>query len=167
MAKSSDKFLLAIVIGILLLVGISFAVIVLMPEPSYQAEDTPEGVLYNYLLAFQRQDYERAYRYLSPTLENYPADLEEFLDAIHSNTWQFDINAEHPSSFNITSSKIVGESAMVDVEFSRYSGGGLFDSDLATSTTTFRLIPVDDSWQIISGGYNFWYACWNDQVNCR
>jgi len=33
-------------------------------QPAYGAEDTPEGVLYNYAVALQLHDYERAYGYL-------------------------------------------------------------------------------------------------------
>ena len=35
-------------------------------------------MVHNYLLALQRQDYERARSYLSPTLSGYPADVEQF-----------------------------------------------------------------------------------------
>ena len=54
--KSTDKVLIAIVAGIILLIIVAFVVALAKPEPTYQAEDTPEGVAYNYLLALQRKN---------------------------------------------------------------------------------------------------------------
>ncbi|MFZ6028133.1 MAG: hypothetical protein ACOYYS_10490 [Chloroflexota bacterium] len=167
MNKSSDKFLLIIVIGILLLVGVTFAAVLLVPQPDYRAEDAPESVLYNYLLAFEREDYERAYGYLSPKLKNYPADLEEFLKDIHSYKWAFDINAERPSSFRIVSSKTTGNIAFVEVEFSQYRGDGLFESRTDITTGNFRLARAEGVWKVTRGEYLFWYECWNDKYYCR
>lgn len=63
--KNTDKMLIAIVIGIVLLVVIALAITLTRPEPTYQAEDNPEGITHNYLLALQKKDYERAYVLLS------------------------------------------------------------------------------------------------------
>ncbi len=61
-----DRFLTAILTGIALLVIISLAVFFLRRSAqTYQPENTPEGVIHNYLLALERGDYERAYGYLA------------------------------------------------------------------------------------------------------
>ena len=70
--KSTDKFLISIVIGIMLLVVVAFGIAFLRPEPTYQSEDTPEGVVHNYLMALQREEYYRAYSHLSPVIPGYP-----------------------------------------------------------------------------------------------
>jgi len=76
--KNTDKFLVGIVVGVVVLVATAFAVALLRPKPTYQLEDTPKGVAHNYLLALQQEDYKRAYGYLSPTIEGYPTSAEAF-----------------------------------------------------------------------------------------
>lgn len=61
--KSSGKLLIDIVAGIAVLVLVAFVITLGRSQPTYQAEDTLEGVAYNYLLAIQKQDFERAYGY--------------------------------------------------------------------------------------------------------
>jgi hypothetical protein len=41
--KSNDRFLIGIVVGVLLLVIISFVVVLRQPLPTYRPDDTPEG----------------------------------------------------------------------------------------------------------------------------
>ena len=57
--KNTDKFLIGIVVSIILLVVIVFAVVLTRPEPAYQTDDTASGVAHNYLLAIQREEFER------------------------------------------------------------------------------------------------------------
>jgi len=80
--KTTDKFLIGIVAGVILLVGMAFAVAFLRPHWNYQPDDTPKGVAHNYLLALKQKDYARAYSYLSPTLAGYPDSAEEFAKRI-------------------------------------------------------------------------------------
>jgi len=54
--KSSDRFLIVIIIGIVLLAGGAFALTLTRPEPTYRSEDTPEGVATNYLLALLKRE---------------------------------------------------------------------------------------------------------------
>lgn len=61
-----DRFLVGILIFIALLVAISLALFFIRQQaPDYGSEDTPEGVVRNYILAIQKGDYPRAYRYLA------------------------------------------------------------------------------------------------------
>src|SRR5262245_57084040 len=114
--KSTDKFLIGIVIGVIVLIGIAFAVVLLRPQPTYQAEDTPEGVAHNYLLALQQEDYARAYNYLSPSLEGYPASADEFKEDIDRQGWQFHELADGSTTLAIESSHQTGEQAEVSVQ---------------------------------------------------
>lgn len=67
-----DRFLLGILIFIGLLVVAALVLFFVRNEkPAYGPEDTPSGVLYNYALALQLHDYERAYSYLAEK-ENQP-----------------------------------------------------------------------------------------------
>lgn len=52
--KGADRFLIVLVIGILLAVVITVVVASQRPgRGAYQPDDTPEGVVFNYLLALQ------------------------------------------------------------------------------------------------------------------
>jgi hypothetical protein len=58
--KKSDKFLIGIVVVVVLLIVVALVITLTRPEPSYQAEDTPESVAANYLLALQKRDYNQS-----------------------------------------------------------------------------------------------------------
>ncbi|GAB4533203.1 MAG: DUF4878 domain-containing protein [Anaerolineales bacterium] len=78
-----DRFLTAILVGIALLVIASLTVFFARRgTQTYQPEDSPEGVIHNYLLALERGDYERAYGYLAagegkPAYETFRRDLAQ------------------------------------------------------------------------------------------
>jgi hypothetical protein len=90
--KNTDKFLLAIVVGVVLLIVVAFAVVFTRPKPAYQSDDTPAGVVHNYLFALQEGNYERAYSYLSPSLDGYHLSLAAFLSPFLSNAYDFITN---------------------------------------------------------------------------
>ena len=106
--KKTDKLLIGIVAGILLLVLVAFGVALTRPKPAYQAEDKPEGVAFNYLFALQQGDYERAYGYLSPTLKRYPQTVEKFRDQIHDYSWNFS-GLDNSSTCRLKWAKILTE----------------------------------------------------------
>jgi hypothetical protein len=79
----SDRFLLFLLIGIAVLVLAAVGMFLARSgaQQTYGEETTPEGVLHNYFIAVQKQDYQRAYSYLSdetkgkPTLGAFQTDL--------------------------------------------------------------------------------------------
>jgi hypothetical protein len=86
-----DRFLMGILIFIGVLVVAAVALFFIRNEkPAYGPEDTPEGVLYNYAVAVQLHNYERAYSYLAekdnkPTYNTFhQAFLTRQLDASNS-----------------------------------------------------------------------------------
>jgi hypothetical protein len=73
-----DRFLLGILIGIGVLIVLAVVLFFLRQGAglSYGPDDTPEGVVRNYLVAVWRGDYEKAYGYLAagadkPTLTDF------------------------------------------------------------------------------------------------
>ena len=101
-----DKFLLAIVIGAVVLVGIAIGVTLLQPEPDYLPEDTPEGVAHNYLLALDKGEYQRADSYLSPNLPGYPITGDAFAGDIDENSYWF--GKDEDTTLRVESSKTTG-----------------------------------------------------------
>ena len=164
--KYNDKFLIAIVMGAVILVAVAFILVVRQPETSYQAENSPEGVIHNYLLALENEDLERAYGYLSPQLENYPATVSDFIHDVETSRWQFNRYDDNPISYQILESKLFPEQAVVKVEITHFIRGGLFGPDSYQSTSTFTLLPAGTSWQIVHGGPEFWLVCWHDNDSC-
>ena len=162
--KSTDKFLIGIVAGIVLLIVAAFVVTLTRPEPTYQAEDTPEGVAHNYLLALQKEDFERAYGYLSPTLEGYPASAEKFAEHVQDYSWRFRLDVD--TTLAVESARVTGNRAVVKVRESRFDGGDLFDSSQSTNVFKMELQLESGEWKIVDADYYFAW-CWERDEGCR
>lgn len=164
--KTTDKFLIGIVAGVILLVGAAFAVAFLRPKPTYQPDDTPEGTAHNYLLALKQEDFARAYGYLSPGIRGYPDSAEAFAEDVEDNTWNFG-GGEDSVTLEIESVGMVGnDRAVVSVRERRFYQGGLFDSGEYTNTFDMTLRRRDSRWQIAEAG-SYWAWCWDDSDGCR
>jgi hypothetical protein len=157
--KSTDKFLIGIVVGIVLLVVIAFAIALLRPEAAYRAEDSPEGVTHNYLLALQKEDMERAYGYLSPTLDGYPESVEAFAEDVESDSYRFRIDRD--VTLMVESADVTGGRAVVDVRESRFRSGDLFEPSPRTIIFEIELRLEGGEWKIVESKYYF-SRCWTD-----
>jgi hypothetical protein len=158
----SDKFLLGIVLGIVALVAVGFAVLLTRPKPGYQSEDTPGGVVNNYLLALQQQNYERAYGYLSPSLAGYPRNASTFAQRVSLAT-----GYGSSISLEVTRVSQQGDRATVTVVETAFSQGGLFDSNSYESTRTMSLERDQERWWIThSDSYTFWNWCLEQAGGC-
>lgn len=160
---NSDKFLIGIVAGIILLVVAAFVIILTRPEPVYQAEDEPENVAHNYLLALQKEDYEHAYDYLSPTLEGYPSSVQNFRRDVLASSWIFHLDID--TILSIKSARIAGQQAVVTVS-EAHSGGGLFDRYQYDSTFKVKLQIENGQWKIVDADEYFLW-CWEQGQGCQ
>ena len=159
--KKTDKLLIVIVAGILLLVVIAFVVALNKPKPTYQAEDTPEGVAFNYLFALQQNDYDRAYGYLSPLIKGYPKDAEAFTDDIRDHSWTFNRLDDSSTTVEVESVKLNGKRADVKILETRFYEGDLFDSGTYTSSFDITLRQDENgTWKIVDSD-NYWVNCWD------
>jgi len=153
----NDKFLIFIIIGI---VGLVVAALVIVlnraKSETYIADDSPDGVVHNYFLAVQQEDYNKAYGYLSDDLKNKP-DLDDFiLDIDNLN------NRE--ASLQLSDTNITADRAQVKVAITTYSGGDLFDSRSYTNRDTAHLRQTaDGSWRLIQFPYPYWGYDWNEE----
>lgn len=172
--KGNDRFLMGIVVGVVLLVIISFAVVLWEPLPSYRPDDTPEGVVHNYLLALQRQDYERAYSYLSPDLIHYPVDLAEFREDVEE--WPWVLGLDDDVTLVVEPARILGDhQAVVKVQETIFISNGLFDTNQYTRPFSVLLErrgsqprpegSESDSWLIIAAESYLLY-CWTQKEGC-
>lgn len=158
----TDKFLLGIVVGIVLLVAATLVVVFTRPTATYQPENMPEGVVHNYILAIQEEDYPRAYEYLSPNLVGYPDSSLTFKHEIENYTW----SGYEMESLSIESSVIHGDKADVTISALAFYRGDLFSSGQSTYSLHYELEQVNGEWKIISGD-NYFAWCWTQTGGCR
>lgn len=156
--KTSDKWLLGIVVGAILLVAAAIAVTVLRPKPSYRSDAAPAGVAFNYLLALKKKDYPRAYSYLSPTLPGYPANVDKFTDAIADN-YNFDF--EHVA-LDTGDTEQRGNRTIVKVKKTTFSSDGLYGSQQYTSSFDVVLRHEGNAWKIIHAD-EYWAWAWEEK----
>jgi hypothetical protein len=78
-----DRFLIGILIGIGVLVVVALVMFFVRKPAEYIPDDTPEGVVHNYVLALYRGDYQRAYVYLAEKdhKPNYQQFQESFMNS--------------------------------------------------------------------------------------
>jgi hypothetical protein len=148
-----DRFLMGILIFIGVLVIAALALFFIRNEkPTYGAEDTPAGVLYNYAVALQLRDYERAYGYLAekndrPTYQAfYQAFLTRALDTSNSALQIGDVQM------------LENGDAWVNLTIQN-AGNGLLDNGWS-NTDKGTLIKQKGVWKITYLPYPFWGWDW-------
>lgn len=164
--KGTDRFLIAIVAGIALLVGAVLAIALLRPhEPGYRTDSTPEGVAHNYLLALQLEDYERAYTYLSSTLPGYPEDTAAFGHDVREHRRSFG-HYDDDVSLAVESSHVQDGRADVEVRRTVHFRGGPLDSGQYSSTFDMTLRLDGQEWKVSDSDY-YWARCWQSYEGCQ
>jgi hypothetical protein len=147
-----DRFLMGILIFIGVLVVAALALFFIRKDTqTYGAEDTPEGVIRNYVLALEKQDYARAYDYLAdkdgkPT---YDAFRRVFLNGLFNPSTALQVGSTQYLNCN---------EALVSVTV-LYAGGGPF-SGSSSSTDSASLVQQAGAWKLIYMPYNYWSYDW-------
>ena len=165
--KNSDKFLIGIVTGIVILVIAVLAIALLRPnQPAYQVDDTAEGVAHNYLLALQLEDYERAYAYLSPALPGYPEDAETFEKNVVEKPWHFGGSYADNVSLAIEAANVTGNQARIIARKTVFYRAGLFDSGQSSNTFNMSLRQEGGDWKVMESD-DYWTDCWESYAGCQ
>ena len=160
--KGTDKFLIGIVAGIVVLIVAAFAIVLTRPAPTYKSDDAAEGVAFNYLFALDKNDYPRAYSYLSRTLKGRPSSAENMARDIERRCYGCNRGGDS-SSWSVESSRTVGSNTVVTVRTTSYSTG-IFGSTY-DSTLEMRLTREEGVWKIVSLD-SYWPYCWNTGGGC-
>lgn len=161
--KQIDRFLLAITVGIVALVGVSLTLALTRTAQGYMPETTPGGVAHNYLLAIKERDDARAYGYLSPELAGYPASVEDFSADLDRYSWSFN---RESATIGVGSERITSERAVVTIDETRFYEGGLFGSSQYTTSFDVTLHRQGDDWKILSAD-SYWAPCWAEDRPCE
>lgn len=148
-----DRFLTGILIGIGVLVVIALTVFFARKDTqTYVSEDTPEGVVHNYVVAILNKDYEKAYGYLAD-LEHKPT-----LDTFRQSFLSGNVNPNN-AAVDIGGSGISGEEASVEVAMI-YNPSDPFSSGYRDSQRAI-LVKQNGAWKISSmPTYYFWDYNW-------
>lgn len=148
-----DRFLTGILIGIAVLIIAALVVFFTRQNTqTYVSENTPDGVVHNYVLALLNKDYPKAYGYLAD-LDNKPT-LNQFRQA-------FAVGKLGPSNngIKIGVADVTGEDATVEVSMI-YSANDPFSSGY-NNVGTAQLMKQNGVWKISSmPTYNLWDYSW-------
>jgi len=146
-ARSTDRFLVGIVIGsvVLIVVGVLVAQLAGRNQPTRAADpSSPVGVVEAYLEALRAGDADRAYSYLSRSAQaSTPRDryLERFP--------RFGPPSQTSTRVLIEPVSVEGDSAEVKVTVSRFnSGGAPFSTNTYHQDYTIRLVREDGAWKV-------------------
>lgn len=147
-----DKFLTGILIGVGLLVVLALVLFFTRQDNrDYLAEDTPEGVTHNYVLAVLNKDYEKAYGYLADL--KYKPTYEDFRQSFQNGM----VNPDN-MGLDVGRATINGNEAEVDLTI-YYSYSDPFSSRTGSPDRAL-LVKQDDAWKLSAMPYNFWDWNW-------
>lgn len=147
-----DRFLTGILIGIAVLIVVALVLFFVRQDRlEYRAEDTPEGVVHNYMLAIYNNDYEKAYAYLAEK-ENKPT-FAQFRDAFLYN-YISPLNV----GVDVGDANIYQDTATVQI-YAYYNPSDPFSSGYR-NTEAGSLVLQDGDWKITQMPYYFWYYDW-------
>ncbi len=152
-----DRFLTGILIGIGVLVVVALVVFFMRNDTqTYISEDTPEGVVHNYVVALLDDDYERAYGYLAD-LEHKPT-YEQFRDS-------FLTGMVNPNSMavDIGEAEVSNDTASVEVALI-YNSTDPFSTSYRDTSQRAVLVRQNGSWKLSSLPYNFWDYSWYSEL---
>jgi len=152
-----DRFLTGILIGIGVLVVVALAVFFTRKDTQdYISENSPEGVVHNYVLAILNKDYEKAYGYLAEL--EYKPTYEEFRRPFLNGYVNPDTTA-----VDVGISEISGDEASVEIS-QIYNQGDPFSSGYR-DTQRAILVKQNGAWKLSNmPAYNFWDYSWYTEV---
>jgi len=147
-----DRFLTGILIGIAVVIVAALAVFFTRKDNlNYVGDDTPEGVVQNYVVALHKRDFDKAYGYLAD-LKDKPTP--EFFRQAFLNHNVDPTNA----GLEIGKTEILGETASVGLGVV-YNPNDPFSSGYRNAEYA-QLVRQDGYWKIKQLPYNFWSYDW-------
>jgi hypothetical protein len=148
-----DRFL----IGILVFIGVLVITALILfftrqQKTDYVSEDTPEGVVHNYILAVLNEDYPRAYGYLADG--NAKPDFETFQKAFFTNELYVSSYSAQLGRININGDQAFVKLTIIYHSEDPFSGLG------SGNVETALLKKQDGEWKILLMPYPYWDWDW-------
>lgn len=148
-----DRFLLAILVAIGVLVVLAVVLFYTRGGTGdYGLEDTPEGVLRNYVLALEKGDYQRAYSYLHDT-QGKP-DFNQFRGAFLNG----DLNPS-TAAVQIGKARQSGDDVILALAIIHRSNGPFGDTS-RQATNALMVLSETGEWKIANFAYPYWGWDW-------
>jgi hypothetical protein len=150
-----DRFLIGILTGIVVIIVVALVLFFSRQSAQdYRPDNSPEAVVFNYVLAITERDYQKAYGYLAD-LEHKPT-YDEFRQSffngmVSPNNVGVDVGEAH----------INGDEATVDVSMV-YPSSDPFSPGYSNPDRAL-LIRQAGEWKLSSMPYNFWDFNWYQQ----
>ena len=150
-----DRFLITILAAVVVLILTAVVLFFLRQgSQSYGPDDTPEGVVRNYLVAIHTEDYEKAYSYLQDSDEK--PEYQAFIQFIFGEEQQIS-----RTSVRINNTNIKGENAVVKLVLT-HSGRGPFDGSWTTEGNAL-LVQQDGAWKLVNLPYPYLGVDWGGE----
>jgi archaellum component FlaF (FlaF/FlaG flagellin family) len=148
-----DRFLIAILVAVGILVVAALLVFFLRQDSeAYGADDTPQGVVRNYIIAIHQGDFERAYQALQDTPDK--PSYQEFQQPFLAN--RLDTSNV---SVRITNTNTSSDNAVVNLILT-HGGTGLFDGSWSEHGSAI-LVQQNGSWKLVEMPYPYWNWEWD------
>jgi hypothetical protein len=147
-----DRFLFGILIGIAVLIVIALVLFFIRKDNmTYIADDSPDGVIHNYVVAIHKGDYKKAYSYLADKT-NKPT-YEQFRDS-------FRTGRVNPQNVGVDVGKVDISSDEATVELNIiYNPSDPFSTGYRNIDRGL-LEKQSGAWRITSMPYNYWEYNW-------
>ena len=147
-----DRFLTGILIGIGVVIVLALVLFFARQDKQeYKADGSPASVVFNYVLAVNNKDYEKAYGYLAD-LENKPT-YDEFRQSFLKGMVSPD-----NVGVDVGEAEIDNDVASVEVNMI-YGSSDPFSSGYRNQDRA-SLVMQNGEWKISSMPYNFWDYNW-------
>lgn len=148
-----DRFLIGILIGIALLVLIAVGLFLARGgEQDYGLDDTPQGVVRNYVLALEKGDFQRAYSYLydAPDKPDFDQFRQSFL------TRRLDTTS---AALQIGQVREAGNQVTVELVVIR-GGSGPFNDVYRENNSALLELDSAGAWKIVNLPFPYWNWDW-------
>jgi len=147
-----DRFLTGILIAIAVLIVVALVVFFTRKDNLvYVTDDSPTGVVHNYVVALHKLDFEKAYGYLAEQ-PNKPT-----ADQFRQSFMNHNVDPSN-AGLEVGKEEISGDLATVSLSII-FSPNDPFSNGYR-NTDYAQLVRQDDAWKIKQMPYNFWAYDW-------
>lgn len=154
----NDRYLVGMLIGIGLLVITALLVFFIRQQNTgYSPEDTPEGVLHNYILAIEEGDYQRAYTYLAE--HQYKPNYDLFRKTFTSQQLDPSFTAVQIGDVSLSGDNEQALEAVIDLNLIQSSQGPFGDVYHNTGKAYLEM-DASGEWKISNIPYPYWNWDW-------
>ena len=152
----NDRFFIFLIIGIFIIVILSFVFVLSnQKQAAYMADDTPEGVVNNYLLAWVNKDYGTIEKYLINN-DKKPTK-NEIVDAVQNNKYSLE-------SIGVSIRETTISDDFANVSIMIFNSNTPYDTYRNESADFITLMKQDGKWKVSEASYPFWDWNWYQTI---